>query len=373
MHFEVTTGGALSSDRRHVGRVHSAANDLEAFANGIATLVEHLVRKRGYTCIKWLSVINEPGSNFSWWQTPPNRPEPIKPALAAVRKALDARGLNIPLSGPDAMYGFPATIPGMHNCLSLLDAYDFHDYAVDFDFRCKGRLAKQVSNARLWIQQARNEKKPVFVTEFGSMSYGWKPDKEGPNSPPAVLAASEYIIRLANAGVDGFNRWSFLNRGDLDGQWQFVDTWDRKEKKLLAEYAPHHNSYFGLGLLSRFTAKNSTVLASTVSPVMVDGFQRVFCAGFRSPKGNITIAIINDAPTDMPLKLTVSGKSGNDPIWRYRYSKAEYNRIDVQVDPQPVAGTDAWADTLPGGSLTVYSTYKLDHTMPGVIAEVEKK
>jgi len=32
-------------------------------------------------------------------------------------------------------------------------------------------------------------------------------------------------VRGINAGVDGFNRWSFINRGDLDGQWQLLRTW----------------------------------------------------------------------------------------------------------------------------------------------------
>ena len=45
-----------------VGRVHSAPADLDAFADGLATLMEHLVTKRGYTCIKWLCITNEPGA-----------------------------------------------------------------------------------------------------------------------------------------------------------------------------------------------------------------------------------------------------------------------------------------------------------------------
>jgi hypothetical protein len=35
------------------------------------------------------------------------------------------------------------------------------------------------------------------------------------------------------AGVSAFNRWSFTNRGDLDGQWQLIRTWDMENKKYL--------------------------------------------------------------------------------------------------------------------------------------------
>ena len=162
------------------------------------------------------------------------------------------------MSGPDATPGgFPAEIPGVFDFLDTLGAYDFHDYLADFDFRSRsvsgrgstrracadhladfdfrrrGQIGQQELQAAAWANFAHRQGKPVFLSEFGTMAYGWVPDKPGPSGPQAALAGSELVIRLANAGVDGFNRWSFLNRGDLDGQWQCVDTWDRHEKKLL--------------------------------------------------------------------------------------------------------------------------------------------
>ena len=115
-------------------RVHSAPTDMDAFADGLATLMEHLLKKRGYTCIKWLCINNEPGAGFSWWQAPGNKPLSIGPGVAAVRKALDKRGLKLPLSGPDFTNGFLDKPSGI-DYLGLLGAYDFHDYGADFDFR----------------------------------------------------------------------------------------------------------------------------------------------------------------------------------------------------------------------------------------------
>lgn len=352
-----------------VGRVHSAPNDLDAFADGLATLMEHLIKKRGYTCIKWLCINNEPGASFSWWQAPPNKALDITPGLVAVRKALDKRGLNLPLSGPDTTSAFSASTKQKFAGMTCLGAYDVHDYGADFDFRTKGHIAGQEAAAAAWAERAHGEGRPLFLSEFGTMAYGWVPDKPGPSCPQSALAGSELVIRLANAGVDGFNRWSFLNRGDLDGQWQLVDTWDRQQKKLLAEFPPHPNSYFCLGLLSRFTAKFSAVLATQVSPASVVGWQRVFGAAFRSPQGNLTIAIVNDAPLDFPLKLSLTGAPPSSLFHRYRYTEAERDRADIKVNPQPVAGATAWKDTLPRNSLTIYSTYKLDHDKPGVIAD----
>ena len=42
-----------------VKRVHSGPYSMAEFANGLATLMEHLVKTRHYTCIRWLYINNE--------------------------------------------------------------------------------------------------------------------------------------------------------------------------------------------------------------------------------------------------------------------------------------------------------------------------
>jgi hypothetical protein len=142
---------------------------------------------------------------------------------------------------------------------------------------------------------------------------------------------------------------------------------------LLADFPPHANSYFCLGLLSRFTAKNSAVLATRVAGGKLGEWQRVFCAAFRSPQGNLTLALLNDGPADFELKLALPGLPKPARFYRYRYGEAEYDRADVRISPQlefsPGAGAAQWQDTLPRRSLTLYSTYRLEHEMPGVIQE----
>lgn len=354
-----------------IRRVHSAPQDVKGFANGLATLMEYLIKKRGYTCIKWLSITNEPGANWSWWQGPDGEPLSIGAGLAAVHKALAQRGLSLPLSGPDSgMEVFGTALNP--NDAALLGAYDFHDYGIKLDSLSGGYIEKQTHDFSTWAKFAHNQNKPVFLSEFGSAESPSWPTDPRPNSPESVLAASEFLIRAANAGVDGFNRWSYLNRGDLDGQWQYVDTWDAKRKRLLTEFVPHPNSYFGLGLLSRFTAVHSAVLSTNVSVVKMKGWQSVFCAAFRSPEGNVSLAIVNDAPVEFDLKLRWVGRPPHGRFFRYSYGKAQYNRVDVRVNPDPKfspAPGGTWTDHLPPNSLTIYSTYELENDDPGVVVD----
>lgn len=359
-----------------IRRVHSAPRDLDAFADGLATLMDYLIRKRGYTCIHWLSITNEPGAKWSWWQGAYGEPLSIGPGLAAVRKALARHGLTLPLSGPDAgMEMFGAALKP-EDAL-LLGAYDFHDYGIRLDPGSGGYIEGRVKDLSKWAEFADAQNKPVFISEFGTGDFPESPSDSRPSNPENVLAGIEFVIRTANAGVDGFNRWSFLNRGDLDGQWQYVDTWDVKHKKLLTDFTPHENNYFGLGLLSRFTSKHSAVLATNVSGAggqgrerVSKGWQHVFCAAFRSPNGNITLAVVNDAPVAFVLKLAWTGSPPRSRFFRYSYGELEYNRVDVQVNPSsafaPVPG-GGWTDSLPAKSLTVYSTYELRQGDAGIV------
>ena len=136
------------------------------------------------------------------------------------------------------------------------------------------------------------------------MANGWGADHPGPGSYPSALQDAELIVRRINAGVDGFNRWSLLNRGDLDGQWQFIDTWDRKTKKLLREYTPHPNTYFVLGPADAVHGQAlGGALVCKVEGGKIDRWQRVFAAALRSPGGNLTLAVVNDAPSGYKLAL----------------------------------------------------------------------
>ena len=356
-----------------VTRVHSGPLSMEDFGEGLAALVEHLVKKRGYTCIRWVCINNEPNGNWSWWQEPPNRVMPLKPGLAAVRKALDARGISLPVSGPDLTGGVPEFNPAKFDFHELLGAYDFHTYDEDFDWRGKRPMQPFDARTAAWTEWAHAHGKPLFMSEFGTMANGWGGDHPGPGSYESALKDAELVVRRLNAGVDGFNRWSFINRGDLDGQWQFIETWDRANKKLLRDYTPHPNTYFLPGLLTRFIAKHSTVLVCAVDGGKIGPWQRVFAAMLRSPKGNFTLAVVNDAPSGLDAAFELRGLASGITLHRYAVSGKDRDRADMTIDPQaafalsPVSA--GFKDRLEPMSVTVYSTYKLAHAADGVIAD----
>jgi hypothetical protein len=301
---------------------------------------------------------------------------PLRPGLEAVRKALDRRGLKVPLSAPDWV-GVPGLNPEKPERIDfhdLIGAYDFHSYFVNFDWHeGGGRIGAELKNLADWSRWAHSEGRPVFMSELGTMVFGLHQDNPAPTSYKAIMKDVEYVVRGIGAGADGFNRWSFINRGDLDGQWQLIDTWDRGAKKLLHVFPPHANSYFLFGLLSRFTAKHSMVLKCMVEGGRVGKHQRVFAAGLRSPAGNITVLVVNDADSEWQVRLNLGGLAQPCRLLRYQVTPKERDRTDVRIEPgaEFLVQKDGGAlhDTVPAMSLAVYTTYQRKHDEPGVIAD----
>lgn len=338
----------------------SAPRSLEDHATGLATLVLHLTRTRGYTCIRWLSIANEPpGGTWGYWWSAGSWPGPtLASALASVRAALDARGIAVPLSGPD-WTDLPPFDARALDFDAHVGAYDIHTY--------KGLDAEGQRIVDDWVAHARSRGKPFFLTEFGNMRLGWGGDDPGPRSYPALLSNAEVVIRGLRSGVDAFNRWSFTNRGDLDGQWQIVRTWDPVARRHLDRVTPEPVPYFGYGLLTRFFARRSSVVDVQVDPGSAPD-DSLLAAAVRSPKGRVTVFVLNQGAAPVRTSLSVAGT--NDPLFLYQVVEeglAETTSLGPKGRLAPSGGPHSL--DLPPRSLTVLTAFDLKPDDPGIVRD----
>jgi hypothetical protein len=201
------------------------------------------------------------------------------------------------------------------------------------------------------------------------MALGWGGSDPNPGSYQAGLKDAQLVLRGLAVGVDGFNRWSFVNRGDLDGQWQLIDTWDPGKGALLQEYTPHPNIYYLYGLLSRFTAKHSSILTCSTSGGVLEGTQRVFAQALKSPAGHLTIFVLNDAgrPWRGAIEITDGQRA---PLYKYQVNPEHRDRADVRIEPlREISDPARISDEFPATSLTVFTTYRKEAGDAGAIAE----
>ena len=346
-----------------VGILRSAPYDKELFAESFATLVDYLVHTKKYTCIKWLNFINEPGESWSWWQTAEDldKTEILDSVFAVVRSALDRKNITVPILGPT--YSI-ASNPAEFTFKEHLGGYDVHSYWAKFDWYDpdgdKTPIRLTLEDFDKYGRLARADGKPFLISEYGTMAYGFEVGAiAAMSSREAVLTDAELLIRSMNTGVNGFNKWSFINRGDLDGQWQLIDTWDIANRKLLPADAikPHENSYNAFALLSRFVPRNSNVLETTVEGGNDGVYDRVFAAALQTPSSNYTILMVND--DERPYTVSVDFvKPMNKEFYCYRFDK---------LVPEKIAQGKALI--LQPKDIVTLSTYRLDADDMGKIVE----
>lgn len=298
---------------------------------------------------------------------------PLRDGLAAVRSALDREGIRVPLSGPD-WTDLPELKPEKVDFDAFIGAYDLHCYSAGFDWHTGGGYPLAIAEKRLaeWHQWSAERGKPLFLSELGTMIYGWGGNKPGPSTWEAAIKDAELVVRALNVGVDAFNRWSFVNRGDLDGAWQMIDTWDPGRKALRKTFAPCPNAYFVYGLISRLTAKYSSVVACERSGGQVDGTNRVFAAALRSPRGHLTWIVLNDAERGWAADFSLKG-CRRTALYKYQVTGEQRNKPELKIDPLRAAaitaGTAAFSDVLPPMSVTLYSTWNLKHSDRGIMED----
>ncbi|MGW8317166.1 MAG: cellulase family glycosylhydrolase [Bacteroidales bacterium] len=333
----------------------SAPKDLDAYAEGIATLLEYLTVENGYSCIKYFCMTNEPpgGTWGYWWEYGENEGK-IENAWARLKQEFDQRGIGIPISGPD----WTDLPPFNENKLAFtkyFGAIDIHSY--------QGISAEGEEILRRWADWAHKEGKPFFLTEYGNMSLGWGTDDPNQKSFEAALSNASDVMRGMRAGVDAFNRWSFTNRGDMDGQWQLIETFDRAKKVYYNEVNPEPEAYYGFGIISRFLSKYSFVLKTEVAAA--DSV--LMCNALKSPGGLLSVFLLNKSGKAINVEVGFSGEIPGE-LHLYQVSKEIINAPGFEMNKVKSYGEgEKCALLLPPKSISVITQHSLDSKDKGIV------
>jgi alpha-L-arabinofuranosidase len=169
------------------------------------------------------------------------------------------------------------------------------------------------------------------------------------------LKNASLVVRGINAGVDGFNRWSFTNRGDLDGQWQLVRTWDIDRNKLLDSFTPQPNAYYQFAMLSRFLPKYAGVLATRVEANFGERERRLVATALRTRKGNLTVIVVNESHRAADTVIELEGLLAPLRLHRYSLTKESEDKSKVDLRPErELEVNKSLSDRIPPMSIVVY-------------------
>jgi len=333
----------------------SAPKNLDDFSDGIASLIEHLTKTKGYTCVKYFCMTNEPpGGPWGYWWEYGDAKGSINDAWKKLKQTFDQRKITIPISGPD-WTSMPVFDEKKLAFASYLGSFDIHSY--------DGITAEGEANLNRWAAWAHAQNKPFFLTEYGNMKLGYGDDNPGPKSFDAALSNAQDVIRGLRAGVDGFNRWSFTNRGDLDGQWQLIQTYDRETKKYLSVVKPENEAYYGFGIISRFLSKYS----ATVSCVLSQSEGEIMSCALLSPNGELSIFIVNLKNVPVTVNLEIASPPAKT-MNLYQVSKEIVSKPDFELNViDNFTTNEKKLLTLPQRSISTVTSYSLKNSDKGII------
>ena len=345
-----------------------AAADPVAFAQNFAgPLLDYCVAERGWTQIRYYSPVSEPlyGGVFHHPKEDPLRA--YAAMMAALRKELIERDLvpqRLSLLGPGTPSVQAWPIPDFHSrgldLDPLIDAYDQHEYFARFDDAPPNTNALSLPMTELidrhlttHVQYAASKGKPFLITELGHLYYGSAVgDSNGPASHEAFLLDAEFAVRAINAGVQGLLRWSFLNPGDIDGRWQFLETAD-------GSYRRCENTFYGYAALIRYARPHSEVLGLQIESSLYPWPHIHACALRKAPQGDFTLLVVNDHESeqvDMTVSLPAALRAKKINVIRTDRILKHEKVGEFKRDPK---GT-LFEDKLPPRSLSVYTSLEYD-------------
>ena len=197
---------------------------VEPMAEAIVGLLQHLVRDRGYTCVKYWTLTNEPNGTFL--RTGASFEDYVR-LHVLVKEGLQAHGLDVQVAGSDDTNG---GFPWFTRCVrdeayfNAVDLFASHRYLP----KTGRELGEFFMRDRLELLGGR---KPFIVAEFG-----FQDERSGTLENPLMreydyaLWAMALAIDGLNLGVSGFTVWClnevyYPNNWRMEyGLWDFADT-----------------------------------------------------------------------------------------------------------------------------------------------------
>jgi len=225
-------------------------DDLEKTARAIGALFEHLVREKGYTCVREWTLSNEP--NTTWVQRGNSFEEFVR-MHELVKAEFARRSLPVRILGSDDTSG----LSWFEDCVrsdryfASADYFASHLYTPFSD--CG--LAPFFFDDRLAILRTRNPEKQLVIAEFG-----FQDARSGTlvnpimETYPYALWTSAFVIQGLNKGLAGYSIWCLHEMYYPGNGFMNYGLWNYKDRDWGVRPV-----YFAWANFSRFTKAGDAV------------------------------------------------------------------------------------------------------------------
>lgn len=176
----------------------------EKLAKALGALFEHLIKEKGYTCVREWTLTNEPNTN---WLERGDSFEKFVEIHRLVKAEFAARGLDVAIVGSDDTAGQTWFAQCVQDPVyfETADLFASHRY---FPFADRG-LATRFYEERLGLLRGKTPVKPFVVGEFGFQdARSTAVDNPIMEEYRYAVWTAAFAIEGLNAGAAGFSIWS---------------------------------------------------------------------------------------------------------------------------------------------------------------------
>jgi len=292
------------------------------YAGIISTYLDHLINKRGYTCIKYFTLVNEPNYEVKDWDR-------WKKGIQNVAAELRSKGLDrqIAIMGSDQSNADEWHRNAVDQLQNELGAYDIHCYAQEEMVRAGALHDYCKSNWDYALAgDPKAKDKPLMIGEAGF----WMEGSGSANNPAHLdpeygLLMADYAVQAATAGSWAVLAWMLDDNSHLNFTWGMC----RNKADGLATKPWFH----AWALLARTFPSGSTIVRAGQASKDV----RILAAYHDVPESpeqrHWTFCIVNRADTSRTVRLRVI--NGSDISMKRTVYSATSSRTDQ--DGFPVA------------------------------------
>ncbi|MFP4058314.1 MAG: sugar-binding protein [Candidatus Brocadiia bacterium] len=289
---------------------NDAPYDPEEFAESLAACLYHLRAVRGYTCVRGISLWNEPDQAMFYSSPSADYPEAFWGYYDVLARHLGRLGIreDVRIVGPETSVSSYEVLPELARYLRRysrqVDVLAHHDYLGYADYHRIDRGVPISRAAAAYAKLVSRRGRPVAVTEFGNMGNGAGEVGGREDVWAGTLSACRLVLAGLNRGVSGYLRWEFKPYG---ASWQSFGALTTLSREHLFE--PYRPVFFPHALLCRAAPRGAQVLRTTVRGGRDEnGVPRVAVAVLHHREAGQSILLVNDGHQPKTVSLAFDAR-----------------------------------------------------------------
>ncbi len=289
-----------------------AFDDL-AWARAMAQAIAFLRQEKGYTCIRYVNIGNEPDGSWSDCGSFPVYARAVK----QLHSELSALGLenDVMISGPDVYGDWNWLDLAADQLNEQLGSFDFHWYPNAINVMT-GNLEYRLSS-KLRRMQEKIGDRDVLVCELG-LADGKNSKDQQPNVRTYWYGVSmaDALVQLARGGADGVIAWDLEDSMHPSGSeyktWGFYNMKGGEEEQALRPW------FYPYALLCRLFPQGCDLLETECS---IRNGVRVLA--MQNEAGQMSVAVVNNSgdPVACTLRWDAMGEGGS--VLQYTYCEKD--------------------------------------------------